>query len=47
MGVTETLDLYDSRAEGASVLDWSYHLIVADPTERRWRRSCPPPSPAA
>ncbi len=34
MGVTETLDLYDSRAQGASVLDYSYHLIVADPTEK-------------
>jgi dihydropyrimidinase len=33
MGVTETLDLYDSRAMGASVIDYSYHLIVADPTE--------------
>ena len=33
MGVTETLDLYDARATGASVIDWSYHLIVADPTE--------------
>ena len=34
MGVTETLDLYDSRAQGASVLDYSYHLIVSDPTEK-------------
>lgn len=34
MGVTETLDLYDSRAAGASVLDYSYHLIVSDPTEK-------------
>lgn len=34
MGVTETLDLYDSRAIGASVLDYSYHLIVAEPTEK-------------
>jgi len=34
MGVTETLDLYDSRAQGASVIDYSYHLIVADPTEK-------------
>ncbi|MGB7318221.1 MAG: dihydropyrimidinase [Planktotalea sp.] len=33
MGVTETLDLYDSRASGASVLDYSYHLIVSDPSE--------------
>jgi dihydropyrimidinase len=33
MGVAETLDLYDGRATGASVIDWSYHLIVADPTE--------------
>lgn len=32
MGVTETLDLYDSRAMGRSVIDYSYHLIVADPT---------------
>ncbi|PZX10336.1 dihydropyrimidinase [Palleronia aestuarii] len=34
MGVTETLDLYDSRADGASVIDYGYHLIVADPTEK-------------
>ena len=34
MGVTETLDLYDSRAQGASVIDYSYHLIVADPTQK-------------
>ncbi|WP_299968974.1 dihydropyrimidinase [uncultured Roseobacter sp.] len=34
MGVTETLDLYDSRAEGSSVIDYGYHLIVADPTEK-------------
>jgi dihydropyrimidinase len=33
MGIGETLALYDSRAEGNSILDWSYHLIVADPTE--------------
>ncbi|MEM8820041.1 MAG: dihydropyrimidinase, partial [Pseudomonadota bacterium] len=29
MGVTETLDLYDSRAEGRSYIDYGYHLIVA------------------
>jgi len=34
MGVTDTLDLYDSRAIGASVIDFGYHLIVADPTEQ-------------
>lgn len=34
MGVTETLDLYDSRAIGSSVIDYGYHLIVADPTEK-------------
>nr|WP_239479983.1 dihydropyrimidinase [Actibacterium sp. 188UL27-1] len=34
MGVTETLDLYDSRAQGNSVIDYGYHLIVADPTEK-------------
>lgn len=33
MGVTETLDLYDSRAQGASVLDYGYHLIVSDPND--------------
>lgn len=33
MGVLETLDLYDSRATGASVIDYGYHLIIADPTE--------------
>ena len=41
MGVTETLDLYDGRAQGASVIDWSYHLIVADPTERVLREELP------
>nr|WP_245398657.1 dihydropyrimidinase [Oceaniglobus trochenteri] len=40
-GVTETLDLYDSRAMGASVIDWSYHLIVADPTETVLRDELP------
>lgn len=34
MGVTDTLDLYDSRAQGSSVIDYGYHLIVADPTEK-------------
>ncbi|MGD1884855.1 MAG: dihydropyrimidinase [Paracoccaceae bacterium] len=34
MSVIETLDLYDSRAHGASVIDYSYHLIIADPTEK-------------
>ncbi|MFN3613916.1 MAG: dihydropyrimidinase [Rubrimonas sp.] len=32
-GVAETLATYDARAEGNSVLDWSYHLIVGDPTD--------------
>ena len=41
MGVTETLDLYDRRAAGASVIDWSYHLIVADPTETALRDELP------
>ena len=33
MGVSETLDLYDSRAAPKSVIDYSYHLIISDPTE--------------
>jgi len=33
MGVTQTLDLYDGRAAPNSVIDYGYHLIVADPTE--------------
>jgi len=41
MGVTETLDLYDSRAQGASVLDYSYHLIVADPSPEVLERELP------
>jgi dihydropyrimidinase len=41
MGVTETLDLYDSRATGASVIDYGYHLIVADPTEVALRDELP------
>lgn len=41
MGVTETLDLYDSRAQGASVIDYGYHLIIADPTEEVLARELP------
>ncbi|MEZ5771120.1 MAG: dihydropyrimidinase [Defluviimonas denitrificans] len=41
MGVIETLDLYDSRAEGASVIDYGYHLIVADPTEKALAEELP------
>lgn len=41
MGVLETLDLYDSRAQGASVLDYSYHLIVAEPTEQVLTKELP------
>lgn len=41
MGVTETLDLYDSRAQGSSVIDYGYHLIVADPTEAALRDELP------
>ena len=41
MGVIETLDLYDSRAEGASVIDYGYHLIVADPTEKALTEELP------
>lgn len=41
MGVTETLDLYDSRAAGASVIDYGYHLIVADPTEKALTEELP------
>ena len=31
-GVLETLDIYDSRAAGESVIDYGYHLIISDPT---------------
>ena len=41
MGVLETLDLYDGRAEGRSVIDYGYHLIVADPTETALRDELP------
>ncbi len=41
MGVIETLDLYDSRAQGASVIDFGYHLIVADPTEKALTEELP------
>jgi dihydropyrimidinase len=41
MGVTETLDLYDSRAAPNSVLDYSYHLIIADPTEKALTEELP------
>ena len=32
-GILETLDIYDGRAAPKSVIDYGYHLIVADPTE--------------
>jgi dihydropyrimidinase len=41
MGVIETLDLYDSRAQGASVIDYGYHLIVANPTEKALAEELP------
>src|SRR5690606_12830529 len=41
MGVTETLDLYDGRAQGNSVIDYGYHLIVADPTEEALHKELP------
>jgi dihydropyrimidinase len=41
MGVTETLDLYDSRAQGSSVIDYGYHLIIADPTEQALTEELP------
>ena len=41
MSVTETLDLYDSRARGQSVIDYGYHLIVADPTEKALAEELP------
>ena len=41
MGVKETLDLYDSRATGASVIDYSYHLIIADPTDEVLTKELP------
>jgi len=31
--IAETVERYDSRSEGRSVIDYSYHLIVTDPTE--------------
>jgi dihydropyrimidinase len=41
MGVKETLDLYDSRAVGASVIDYSYHLIIANPTDEVLAKELP------
>jgi dihydropyrimidinase len=41
MGVTETLELYDSRAAPNSVIDYGYHLIVADPTEKALTEELP------
>ena len=41
MGVKQTLDLYDSRAEGSSVIDWGYHLIIADPTHKALKEELP------
>jgi dihydropyrimidinase len=40
-GVTETLDLYDGRAAPNAPIDYSYHLIVADPTETALRDELP------
>ena len=41
MGVTETLELYDSRAAPNSVIDYSYHLIIANPSEEALRDELP------
>ena len=39
--IPEVLDLYDSRAEPKSVIDYSYHLIVSDPTETALQKHLP------
>jgi dihydropyrimidinase len=41
MTIRETLDLYDSRAAPKSVIDYSYHLIVTDPTELALMKELP------
>ncbi len=39
--IPEVLALYDSRAAPRSVIDYSYHLIVSDPTEDALARDLP------
>lgn len=41
MTIRDTLELYDARAEPKSVIDYSYHLIVADPTELALTKELP------
>jgi dihydropyrimidinase len=39
--IRETIALYDSRAAPKSVIDYSYHLIVTDPTELALTKELP------
>ena len=39
--IRDALALYDSRSEGRSVIDYSYHLIVTDATEEAIRTGLP------
>jgi dihydropyrimidinase len=39
--IAETIALYDSRAAPKSVIDYSYHLIVTDPTELALTKELP------
>lgn len=39
--IADTLRTYDERAEGQSVIDYSYHLIVSDPTEQVLAKDLP------
>ncbi len=39
--ILDTLATYDERAQGHSVIDYSYHLIVSDPTEQALTRDLP------
>jgi dihydropyrimidinase len=41
MTIAETIELYDSRAAPKSVIDYSYHLIVTDPTELALTKELP------
>jgi len=41
MTIAETVALYDSRAAPKSVIDYSYHLIVTDPTELALTKELP------
>ena len=46
-GLRDVVDRYHKRANGKSLIDYAFHVILSDPARRSWARISPPWSPRA